>query len=157
MILVLGLDIATTTGFAVLNEKTVIKCGSFKLEDLDHRSRFKYFRRNILKLVKEYKPNLVVIEETYVGPNVKITAYLNMLKGICIECIPSKVKVKSEVVSKIRKEILGSGKKHTKQDVFRYVVNKFNIENLNIKKDLDVSDAILLSVWGLKELTDGSN
>jgi crossover junction endodeoxyribonuclease RuvC len=148
MILILGLDIATTTGYGVIKNNNLIKYGKFTLAGDEYRLRFKQFRKQILELIKEYKPKIVIIEQTYVGVNVKTTAYLNMLKGICTECIPENIKIIAEAPSKIRKEVLGEGKKHTKEEIFEYLTKKFNIKDLNIKKDLDITDGILLALWG---------
>lgn len=145
----MGLDVATKTGFSILEDGNIIDYGVITLSDKDdHRTRFLEFKKKMTILLKKYKPDMVVIEETYVGPNVKITAYLNMLRGILIACIPSKTKFKSGVVSNIRKETLGAGKKHTKEEVFDCMTKKYNIKNLNKKKDLDITDSILLVDWG---------
>jgi crossover junction endodeoxyribonuclease RuvC len=147
--IILGLDIATTTGYGIISGNKVIAYGKISLKDYkEYRERFKHFRVEVSKLIKKYKPKVVVIEQTYVGANPKTTAYLNMLRGICIELVPKKSSIISETVTSIRKQVMGSGKKHSKLDVFCYVTVRYRLEGLSRTKDLDISDALLLCDWG---------
>jgi Holliday junction resolvasome RuvABC endonuclease subunit len=146
--IILGLDIATTTGFSVLENDRIIEYGTIKLKSkLEHRFRFKDFREALLSILTTYKPDIVIIEATYSGRNRKTTAYLNMLRGIALECIPESSELITIAVSSARMDILGEGKKHDKLEVFHWIVNKFNLKNFVFKKHNDITDSILISFW----------
>lgn len=149
---VLGLDIATRTGFALLEDSVLTKFGWIKLERINtYRERFRSFRKGLLEVLESVRPDIVVIEETYVGRNVKTTAYLNMLRGICIESVPDVVKLFTSHVSSMRAEILGRGCKHDKKEVYSYCVSRFKLKSFTYKGHNDITDAILLALWGLEE------
>jgi len=153
---VLGADIATRSGFAVIEDGKLIYRETYSLrEEASHRMRFKDFRSKVLRLLREYKPDAVSFETTYVGVNPKGTAYLNMLRGIFIECSSHRMQLISDTVSKIRKETMGAGKKYTKLDVMEHVIRKYGIAlDKADKKSEDIADAILLAEWGYNSLTD---
>ena len=65
MALILGLDIATTTGWAIYDtDKTpsAIVSGSFKLQGATPFERVRYMRSHLPRLIKEYRPNFAAIE-----------------------------------------------------------------------------------------------
>lgn len=151
---ILGLDIATSTGFSVLDGEKLLVYGLIKLKPEEHIKRFKQFRLNIKELIEVYKPDLVVIEATFSGKNPKSTAYLNMLRGIALELMPPEVIVKTVPVSTARKDVLGKGKKHDKSEVFTWAVAKYKMKDLTLKKHNDITDSILISYWGFLDTKD---
>lgn len=152
-IVVLGIDIATLSGVATIKDNKLVYFNKFKISNKEYKYRFKEFKQEINKLIVEYKPQAIAIEQTYVSVNPKTTAYLNMLRGICIYLIPNKTELYSDAVSRIRKETMGQGTKYTKYDVFDFIIKKYKLE-LDKEKDLDITDAILLADWAYtKELT----
>ena len=156
---VLGLDVATNTGYAVLENKSqIITKGLISLDtDKEHRNRFKDFRKRVLSLVKEHKPDLIILEAVYSGPNPVTTAYLNYLRGIVLECLPLKYEVRTEVLSKVKKGVLGVGKGTVKKkEVFEWVVEKHQLYDYKFSKHNDITDAIFLAEWGLKLYIDSN-
>ena len=152
---VLGLDIATCTGYSVVEGKKVTNKGIILLNSkLPYKPRFKQFRKELVKLLREHKPDAVVLEGVYSGRNVSTSAYLNNLRGIAIEVIPLYSEFLSAQVKKVRSEVMGNGNS-TKEDVFQWVCKKYKIKDLQIKrdKDKDITDSILLATWGLLKLT----
>lgn len=147
---VLGLDIASTTGVGVIEDGKLIYYSKFSLpKTTENLPRYKAFRKIVVSIYKEHKPDIVSLEAVFMGKNVKTTAYLNGLRAIAMEALPRKAQLQSNTVGHVRKEILGSGKKHDKLEVLTFVCKTYGID-LNPKTDLDISDAILLAHWAYK-------
>lgn len=147
---ILGLDIATTTGFAVLDKNTnaIIKLGHFSIDKKsDLSNQLKSFRREIKDLIKIYQPTDIIIENVYQGINAITTAYLNQLRGIAIECIPLKSNLVLINVKTVRKSVLGDGSL-TKLQVFDIITKKYNLIGLDFKTHNDEIDALLLANYG---------
>ncbi|MCV0371647.1 hypothetical protein [Filomicrobium sp.] len=65
MALILGLDIATTTGWAIYDtDKTpsAIVSGSFRLQGATPFERVRYMRSHLPRLIKEHRPSFAAIE-----------------------------------------------------------------------------------------------
>lgn len=110
MIKILGLDIATTTGYCVLYNEDLLDYGLIKLQsrvnaeirnktaDVEEQKlilkkrRYKQLRSNIKSLITEYRPNIIAMESVYHGHNVKTTASLNQVRGVVLEAIPTNVR-----------------------------------------------------------------
>ena len=143
--LIVGLDIATSTGVAVLDSNrelvsyTIIKLNSKE----EYRLRFRYFRQELLKLFDEFKPEKVILEGVYSGPNVVTTAYLNNLRGIAIESVPCYSEFISVYPSSARKIVLGKGRV-SKQEVFKYIKTLYKLSDFKYTKHNDITDAIVL-------------
>lgn len=152
---VLGLDIAQSTGWSVLDEVgSIIGCGLIKIKlcgnaEID-KDQLKLFRVEYLKLIEKFRPKLVVLESIYVGPNPKVSATLNQQRGIIIEA--SRCPILGDHLSTVRKSILGQGKKHDKKEVFNWAVKKFKLKDFKITKHNDITDSILLSFYGYQYL-----
>lgn len=145
---VLGLDCATRTGFALLDDSGIIDYGKIELNPKDpHLIRFVYFRKEIKKLVEKLCPDVVVIEDTY-ARNASTAAYLNRLCGIVIGVVPKSVTILIGRVSTMRSQVVG---KQSKEDVFNWAVSKYELSEFVFKKDNDITDAILLAFWGMDQ------
>lgn len=79
---ILGLDISTAcTGFAV-KEDGYIRTGYIKTPyKLKSFSALLYQAEEIKKLIDEEKPDIVIIEDTYLKENFKTVKLMNMLRG----------------------------------------------------------------------------
>jgi len=79
---ILGLDISTAcTGYAV-KEDGYIRVGHIKTPyKLKSFSALLYQAENIKKLIEEEKPDIMVIEDTYLKENFKTVKLMNMLRG----------------------------------------------------------------------------
>jgi Holliday junction resolvasome RuvABC endonuclease subunit len=147
---VLGLDIATTTGYACIDDDLIIlKTGLIKLDsESSVRVKLKDFRWHLLELIEELKPDRIVLEGVYLGPNPKNTAFLNNLRGVAIETIPMEAKFLSVYTSTVRKCFLSSGKA-SKQEAFEWAKQKYSLHDFEFKSHNDITDAILLAEYGL--------
>ena len=148
----LGLDIATKTGFALLDESGIIEYGKVGLNPKQtHIERFQDFRQQIKDLVLRLQPDVIILEDTY-SKFVATTTYLNRLGGIAIGVLPDKIKLIIGRVSTMRSQLVH---KQTKEAVFEWAVAEFKLDDLDFKKDNDITDAVLLAVWGMSDYKKG--
>lgn len=154
----LGLDLSITcTGWSIIDHTTLLAYGKIetkKLKTTNIRVRLKYIILEIDKIIKEFSPTTVVIEDVYQGINAKTVAILNRLNGAVVTNIPMTIEVNVTNVSHARKVVLGSGKKHDKKEVFDWSVKKYKLKDFKFTKHNDITDSILLAEWGcIKQLT----
>lgn len=148
---ILGLDIAQSTGWSIIDGKgNLLDYGIIKISlkgqaELD-RLELKRFRSEYIALIVKYNPTLVVLESIFVGPDPTKAATLNQQRGIVIEATDTEVL--GEYLSRVRKVILGAGKKHDKKEVFHWAVSKFSLPDFKWTKHNDITDSILLSFYG---------
>ena len=79
---ILGLDISTAcTGYAV-KEDGYIRVGHIKTPyKLKSFSALIYQAENIKKLIEEEKPDIIIMEDTYLKENFRTVKLMNMLRG----------------------------------------------------------------------------
>lgn len=157
--LILGLDLAQSTGWALLDENAnLIDSGliSLKIEhdDLNSISKnLKSLTKQIGEVIKKYKPDHVVIEFVFSGKNPKVTAGLNMMRGAVLHAMPSKINTVSDHLSTMRKQVMGKmNAKNRKKQVFLYMVEKFGLQHFKFTKDNDKTDAMLLCLYGINRI-----
>lgn len=149
---IIGLDIAQKTGYSVLDNGKLIEYGLFTVKltqnpDKD-KLEFKKFRKFILDLLFQHSPDFIVFEYIFMGRDPKVVGNLNQLRGIATECIPIDITIGTDHLARMRKIVLGQGKRHDKKDVFKYITQKYNLLDLKFYKDNDKTDAIFLALWG---------
>lgn len=90
---ILGLDIATNTGYCILNDGKLETYGMINLlSEMNILQRISFFENNIIKLLDEYKPDYVAIEDLIMGiSGVKVLSYLARLSGVALSCCYKKV------------------------------------------------------------------
>ena len=151
--MILGLDIAQTTGYAIIKDKdTLIESGTIRIKlagepEID-KSQFKTFRLAFLELIDKHKPDMIILESIFVGPDPRKSATLNQQRGVIIEATPTSIKLVGSYLSRVRMNVLGAGKKHDKREVFEWAVAKFKLKDFKFTKNNDETDAMLLAVWG---------
>lgn len=87
---VFSLDIsASSTGWSYFNLKSNdTKFGTIKTKSKDTTSvRLTYFRTTLLKLLKKYKPTIVLIEDTFVGRNPAVVKLLAKFGGVAEQAV----------------------------------------------------------------------
>ena len=146
----LGLDLSTKSGIALIDNGKLVAYELLKVPTKkypDRKMQFKAFREGIIKSYEVHKPDVIVLEAVYSGPNPVITALLNQLRGIAIECAPEGTEVRTIVASKARKSILGKGN-IKKPEVFKLMVKKFKLKDFKFSSHNDMTDAMLLALCG---------
>jgi Holliday junction resolvasome RuvABC endonuclease subunit len=83
---ILGLDIASTTGWAVLEDDKLIDRGLIILDSkMDLSQKLRYFSIELFRVFEKYKVEWAFIEDVFLGiSGAKTLAYLARLNGICL-------------------------------------------------------------------------
>lgn len=150
---ILALDVSTkSTGWFV----TKRSCGKIvPNERLSFGEKLVFFRQELEKLLRKYKPDVVVIEDSYYRPgfgNIHTLKTLVKFAGVAIElCTAYSAEVEIITASTARKYCCGDHEGvFKKQDVFDYFVDKYDLawdyEGYN-----DITDAMALS-FGYREM-----
>jgi len=149
---ILALDISTkSTGWFV----TKRFCGAIKTPEDSFEDKLVYFREELMKLLGRYRPHLVVIEDVYYQPrkgSIHTLKTLSRFSGVAMEASRSfGCEVEVITATMARKYCCGrSGEKVTKEDVFNFFVEKYDLDDWTFNKHNDITDAMALS-WGYRE------
>ncbi len=144
---VLSLDVSSTsTGWTFVNSKDMLLIfGKIMPDKKAHLpEKLTYFRKSIIALLKKYKPNNIVLEDTFEGRNPKVTNLLAKFGGVAEQTIFQYCKRVPYIMGnttpksffKVRsKELLYEVIIDLKEDAF---VN----EDMNFKDYNDITDSI---------------
>jgi len=90
---ILGLDIATNTGYCILNDGNLETYGMLNIPtEMNLFQRIGFFENNIIKFLTDYSPDYVAIEDLIMGiSGVKTLSYLSRLSGVALSCCYKKV------------------------------------------------------------------
>lgn len=175
---ILGLDISTKTGFAILKDGKLIQKGLLKVAatneyaslDINQLIRAEAVASGIAKVILASKPDLICVEQTNGGKNRSSQKQLEF-----IHCLFLQWAVRNEVAGRVQyvdtsrwrstlkvtlskedrqhnklvKQKLARGKITTKHIAVRWVNKEYGL-NL-ILKDNDIADAICLASYGDKK------
>ena len=83
---VLGIDIASSTGWSLLKDGNLEKYGVITIpSQMNLFQRLKYFENNLIQILQDNKPDEVHIEDVILGiSGAKTLAYLGRLNGVAI-------------------------------------------------------------------------
>jgi len=150
---ILGLDVSTrSTGWFIAKRS----CGIISPDPkASFEEKLVVFRIELDYLLSKYNPDLVVIEDAYYRPgfgSIHTLKALVKFAGVAQELCASKgIQVEIITATKARKYCCGrSGEKVTKQDVFDFFVEKYDLDDWTFNKHNDITDAMALS-WGYRE------
>lgn len=148
---ILALDIATTTGWAFI--KTRNKSADFKYGSItvSSKNRLKEINDAIKKLVKEHKPDIILIEDVFFSRNFRSFKVLSMMHAATyLGCIAEYTPIILEAnATAIRKAI---GVKNTEREKIKSIVMKKVNQMFGTRiKDNDVTDALAIIVAYLNE------
>jgi len=90
---ILGLDIATNTGYCILNDGNIETYGMINIPvEMNLLQRISFFESNIIKILNDNNPDYIAIEDVILGASgVKTLAYLSRLNGVALNCCYKKV------------------------------------------------------------------
>jgi crossover junction endodeoxyribonuclease RuvC len=150
----LGLDLAyRKVGWVVMEPRRKFKRIPLKLidkgietvpKDPPMYDNLVYLYDVIRGLIKKYKPDVIVLEDTFLGKNADTAAKLNVSKGMAMACIYSSASREPVcATAQIVRTCLGL---KSKEEVFNQYSRLYNIEN-NFNKYNDITDAIALCYY----------
>lgn len=90
---ILGLDIATSTGWCLLKDDKLVKYGMINIpSEMNLFQRIKFFENNLIQILNDNNPDEVHIEDVILGiSGAKTMAYLGRLNGVAISVCYNKV------------------------------------------------------------------
>ena len=151
---VLALDISTkSTGWFI----TKRSCGLIEpSSELSFPEKLSFFRQHVLALLKKYKPDIVVLEDTYLRFNPSTLKKLSQFAGVAMEtCNSMNTEVRVITATQARKNCCGEQPKgFKKREVFNYFVQKENFDEVcnrlfnrdcSFEEDNDITDAAALA------------
>ena len=147
---ILALDIATTTGYAIYNGIDFIH-GVIKSPK---EKQFYNLRVEVEGLINKHRPNIVLIEDTFIGPYANAAKKLNMFRGAVIQLFEGLNIDFQSVNNTTIKSVLVKNNHATKNQVVDEINKLFNL-TLNPKQN-DEADAISLAYIFFKELSNGN-
>jgi Holliday junction resolvasome RuvABC endonuclease subunit len=151
---ILALDVSTkSTGWFITKKS----CGKIVPDKtLSFGEKLVFFRKELDKLLRKYKPDVVVIEDAYYRPgfgNIHTLKTLVKFAGVAIELCTS-YGIETEVITATtaRKHCCGEHtEKFGKPEVFKFFVEKFGLQDWTYEEHNDLTDAMALS-WGYREI-----
>jgi len=150
---ILALDVSTkSTGWFVTRRS----CGKIVPDKkLSFGEKLVVFRKELDKLLRKYKPDVVVIEDAYYRPgfgNIHTLKALTKFVGVAVELCTSRG-IETEIITATaaRKHCCGDHEgKFGKREVFDFFVEKFDLD-WGYESHNDITDAMALS-WGYREI-----
>jgi len=152
---VLALDLSiSSTGVCIVNENldlifyTTIKTKS----NLSEPNRLFNIYNSVEELIKKYKPEVIVFEDVFVGPNKKTAILLSRLSGLVIG-LTFKMDLSYKIITtmQMKKFILGDLKKSKNRNLKEEMRLKIiEIFNLPVNTNNDITDSIGLGLTYFK-------
>lgn len=148
---ILGIDPALTiTGYGALDVKNnkiaLLEAGVITTSSTQIiTERLDKIHRAIAKLIKDTKPDTVVLEKLYAHYRHPTTAYiLGQARGvICLACAEAGVPLAEYAATRVKKAVVGKGLA-SKLQVQRMVAGMLGLDSL--PKYMDVTDALALAI-----------
>lgn len=143
---VLSLDVsAASTGWAFTFGQAR---GSFNYGLIKTTSKFSrperlaFFRQELQKLLLEFRPTHVVMEDVFAGLNSKTLIMLSKFAGVAEECCKTIAGIDPHIMH--TNTVKAYFKVKNKEEVFNMIVDIFdwNLDKVKFKKHNDLTDAI---------------
>jgi Holliday junction resolvasome RuvABC endonuclease subunit len=159
MDILLSFDVSSVkTGFSVIRNKRFRKTGkSWGTLDINKSlplpEKLVYFRKRVIELLKKVKPTQVAIEDVFIG-RFKSAVTLLKFNGVIIEAVRATMGYNPILLPATTvRRLLKCGK--NKEDVYDYIISRYNINDWDFKTHNDITDAIALGLAILKGSKDG--
>lgn len=153
---ILSFDVSSvSTGWALILKDRPKKYGKVTIDKrLSIPEKLLLFKLGVVKLLCEYNPDFIVIEETYMR-NVKTLKTLMQFIGILNEASLTLIGKKPVFISP--NTVRSYFKVKGKEEAFEFTNKEFKLK-MNFDEDNDITDAILQGIYYsavLKESEDG--
>jgi Holliday junction resolvasome RuvABC endonuclease subunit len=152
---ILGIDLAYNHAGWALMEEPKKKTNKLKLIDkdmimvdyklkLNMAQKLVFMSKELFKVIRKHKPDVVVLEDTFTGANAEVTAKLNNAKGMALVLIYNLMK--KEPICATAATVRSCIGIKSKEDVFNHYQKMYKLIN-DFKKYNDLSDAIALAYY----------
>ena len=145
---ILGIDPAlSTTGIAIIERSYTDELIYFdEIKTKPNTKRFKYIFNAIIEVINNYKPNICIIERSYVNSNPFTSLLLGSVRGVILAaCEINDIDYIEMPPTKIRSIIFNTIKIEKKNSI-DYVLANFNNKDLNLKITHNIADAIITAL-----------
>jgi Holliday junction resolvasome RuvABC endonuclease subunit len=131
-----GWDSAKASKYGIITTKATMSL-AFKLF---------FIRQELIKIIKSYKPDVIVFEDTYAGQNALTTARLNNAKGIILMTAYEALNKEPVCVkATVARACLGfKNGKDPKKEPWEFFKKRYNLQNITFERGNDVTDAYVL-------------
>lgn len=148
---ILGVDPALKiTGYGLIDlsagKLALIKAGTILTQYKETLpERLEKIYQGIGKLIRDYRPQVMVLEKIYVHYHHPTTAYLlGQARGIiCLACAEAKIELVEYAATQVKKAIVGRGLA-SKEQIQKMVSALLGLKTL--PKSFDVTDALALAI-----------
>lgn len=145
---ILSLDVSSTsTGWSYSYNDKLVDYGKIAPSSkLDRAQKLNYFRKELIKILNKRKPTHIVIEDTFVGANPKVTKLLAEFAGVAKECCQDTLFINPYVMTNTTVKSYFGVK--TKDGLYDEVVKMYKLDKKEwtFSKYNDISDAVAQSV-----------
>jgi crossover junction endodeoxyribonuclease RuvC len=120
--------------------------------DLEPENRLKFLYNELTSLVKEYSPDVIVIEQLFFNTNAKTAIAVGQARGICMLAAANhKVKIHNHTALEAKLQLTGYGRAD-KKEMQTSVMKILGLDNV-IKSD-DANDAVAMALcYIMKHIT----
>jgi Holliday junction resolvasome RuvABC endonuclease subunit len=138
---ILSLDVsAASTGWCWTEDgKTFVKGIIQTKPKFNRAERLVSFSEQLTKVLEEYHPDYIVQEDTFAGKNVKTLKILSEFAGISKFTCQKVLGINPVVVANTT--VKSYFKTKTKETLFLFMCDIFELKDLTFKKDNDIVDA----------------
>jgi len=149
---ILGLDVSSSsTGYCIINNGRLLKSTLGTINPDSKKSygeRLQYFADELVKLLKKHKPDKVVMEDIFKGPNAKTFKILAMFRGACFLTVFNETGKDPICIMPTEARKLVGAPGVTKEDGFNFVIKKYAFSDYEFNTHNDITDAIVLGLSG---------
>lgn len=142
---VLSLDVSSTsTGWSFITErKNSLKFGTIRPgKKLNVAEKLTFFREELIKILKKYKPTYIVLEDTFMGANPKVTKLLAKFGGVAEQVVYEYSNKAPYIMSNTTSKSFFKVKKKEKLFVLIIDLLDFTEKMLTFKEWNDIADSI---------------
>ena len=156
--IILGIDPGLTqTGFGLINvgskQPTLIDYGVIKPPGVDHplSDRLFVINSDIIKIIKKYKPSILVVEDIFYSKNARSTIMLSHARAAALLAgSQSSMPIYEYSARKVKQSITGNG--NSQKEQLQYMV-KAILKMQEVPKPLDASDALAIAICHYQQST----
>lgn len=142
---VLGLDLSTKTGIAVVDQhKTILYSSEVEFKKLTSWERIAAITTEVVKVIETYQPNLIVIEEGFIGQASSAIVLTQINAIVRYYLWQDDTKYLDVSAGVLKKWLTGTGAAQ-KDVMMMHVLKQFKHES----KTNNIADAIALAMYGL--------